>query len=66
MQENGKSIPNDIFVIVDSIARSAGSENSCVNDPGVSLRSTPGFMPSSAPRTRSNSTLHGGSKSQSD
>ena len=40
-----------------AIGRSAGSDVSLVIDPGVSLRFTPGFMPSSAPRTKNQLAL---------
>jgi hypothetical protein len=39
------------FDILAAIGRFAGSAVFGVDDPGVSLRSTPGFMLSSAPRT---------------
>lgn len=39
------------FLVEASIARSAGSGNFSVGDPGVPLRLTPGFMLTAAPRT---------------
>ena len=35
MQENGKSIANDVLVLAKSIGRYAGSAKLCANGPGV-------------------------------
>jgi hypothetical protein len=41
-----------VVVIATSVARSAGCGGFWVDDPGVALRFTPGFMLPSAPRTK--------------